>query len=188
MDSLIDHAVLSLLIERPSYGYELYERFERRFGEFLPTSQSNVYEALSRLEREGCVERGDPGGSGGRPRINRRPTEEGLEVSRSWQVESLREDPRRLELFSRLASVGVRNLADMQRVLDRFEEESTREAREVTMPNPDPASTDPLSELLWELLIEWQRRTVAAQLEWVPYARGRVRAWAKGRPEGEDSG
>jgi DNA-binding PadR family transcriptional regulator len=49
--SLIDHAVLALVIERPSYGYELYERFGRRFGEFLPASQGNVYDALKRLER-----------------------------------------------------------------------------------------------------------------------------------------
>jgi DNA-binding PadR family transcriptional regulator len=186
--SLIDYAVLSLLIERPSYGYELYERFERRFGEFLPTSRSNLYDALKRLEREGCIERASQGGSRGRPRINHRPTEEGLEASWSWLADCLQDDPRRLELFSRLASVGVRNMEDMQKVLDRFEEQSTREARQVELPNPDPASIDPLSDLLWEMLIEQRRRIVAAQLEWVPHARSRVRAWAEGGPAGEDTG
>jgi DNA-binding PadR family transcriptional regulator len=164
VESLIDYAVLALLIERPSYGYELYARYERRFGELLPTSKGNVYEVLKRLEREGYVEKAGTSGSLGRPRVNRRVTEGGLAASRSWLGERLRDDPRRLELFGRLASVGLRD------------------------PNPDPASTEPLSELLWELLVEQQRRVAAAQLEWVTYARSRVCAWAADRSAGEEPG
>ncbi len=188
MESLIDYAVLALLIERPSYGYELYARYERRFGELLPTSKGNVYEVLKRLEREGYVEKAGASGSPGRPRVNRRVTEEGVVVSRAWLGERLRDDPRRLELFSRLASVGLRDPEGMHELLDCYEEESGREARQIAIPNPDPASTDPLSELLWELLVEQQRRVAAAQLEWVSYARSRVRAWAEGRSAGEGAG
>jgi DNA-binding PadR family transcriptional regulator len=178
--SLIDYAVLALVIERPSYGYELYERFERRFGEFLPTSQTNVYEALNRLEREGYVQIAGLGGSRGRPRVNRSATDEGLTTYRLWLGEHLRDDPQRLELLSRLASAGLRDLEGMNEMLDRYEEESAREARQIAIPKPDPALTDPMGELLWELLVEQRRRVAAAQLEWVAYARSRVRARAEG--------
>lgn len=55
MPSLIDYAVLGLLIERPSNGEELYERFVGRFGELLPASRAKVDAALERLEREGLI-------------------------------------------------------------------------------------------------------------------------------------
>ncbi len=55
MPSLIDYAVLGLLIEQPSDGEELYERFDREFGAFLPASQAAVEDALRRLELEGRV-------------------------------------------------------------------------------------------------------------------------------------
>lgn len=184
VSSLIDHAVLALVIERPSYGYELYERFGRRFGEFLPASLGNVYDALKRLEREGYVEFAGLSGSRGRPRVNRRATASGLTTYRLWLGEHLRDDPQRLELFSRLASAGLRDPEGMHAMLDRYEEESAREARKIAIPNPDPASTDPMGELLWELLVEQQRRIAAVQLEWVAYARSRVRARAEGGSAG----
>ncbi len=115
-------------------------------------------------------------------------TEGGLAASRSWLGERLRDDPRRLELFGRLASVGLRDPEGMHELLDGYEEESGRQARQIAIPNPDPASTDPLSELLWELLVEQQRRVAAAQLEWVTYARSRVCAWAADRSAGEEPG
>jgi DNA-binding PadR family transcriptional regulator len=185
VSSLIDYAVLALVIERPSYGYELYERFERRFGEFLPTSQANVYEALKRLERDGYVEVAGMAGSQGRPRINRRATTEGLEASRSWLAERILDDPRRLDLLSRMASAGLRNAAGMHELLDRYEEDSAREARQIAIPNPDPAAADPVGELLWDLLTEHRRRVAATQLEWAAYARSRVRAMAQSGPAGE---
>jgi DNA-binding PadR family transcriptional regulator len=186
--SLIDYAVLALVIERPSYGYELYERLGRRFGEFLPASQGNVYDALKRLEREGYVEFSGLGGSRGRPRVNHRATEDGLTTYRLWLGEHLRDDPQRLELLSRLASTGLRDPEGMHEMLDRYEEESAREARQIAIPNPDPASTDPMGELLWELLVEQRRRVAAAQLEWVAYARSRVRARAEGGSAVESAG
>jgi DNA-binding PadR family transcriptional regulator len=185
--SLVDYAVLVLLIERSSYGYELYERFDRRFGNFLPTSQGNVYDALKRMEREGYVEVASVGGSRGRPRIYHGATEKGLVAYRSWLVERLRDDPRRLELFSRLASAGLRDSKAASGVLDLYEEEAAREARRIEPPNSDVTSRDPMGELLGELLVEQQRRVAAAQLEWVAYARSRIDAWTEGGPGRESA-
>ena len=45
--------VVSILLERPRYGYELVEEIHRRFG-FRP-SRITCYVVLYRLEREGLI-------------------------------------------------------------------------------------------------------------------------------------
>jgi DNA-binding PadR family transcriptional regulator len=166
--SLIDSIILALVIEKPSYGYELHERFERRFGKFLSTSLATVYDALGRLEEGEYVEvAGHSGARRGRPRVNFQATAKGVEIHLSWLAERLREDPRRLALLSRLASTSLRRTDAMLSVIDRFMEECSLEARQIAM----PACED---DLLCELFAEQRRRVVAAQLEWGAYARSRI--------------
>lgn len=76
---LLDGIMLALVVEKPSYGYEIHERFARRFGEILSTSRANVYDVLGRLEEEGYVAVAGRSGSRGRPRVNFRATDEGAE-------------------------------------------------------------------------------------------------------------
>ncbi len=48
MRSPINWGVLGLLIERPGYGYDLFHRFERTYGELLElSSPSQIYKALN---------------------------------------------------------------------------------------------------------------------------------------------
>jgi DNA-binding PadR family transcriptional regulator len=164
---LIDSIILALVIEKPSYGYELHERFERRFGKFLSTSQANVYDALSRLEEGEYVEVAGHSGARGRPRVNFQATTKGVEIHQSWLAERLREDPQRLALLSRLASTSLRRTDAMLSVIDRFMEECSQEARKIAMPTCE-------GDLLCELFAEQRRRVVAAQLEWGTYARSRI--------------
>ncbi len=49
-------AVLGLVIERPSYGYEIGRRFETRFAELLPASRPSVYRMLGGLAAAGLIE------------------------------------------------------------------------------------------------------------------------------------
>jgi DNA-binding PadR family transcriptional regulator len=165
--SLIDNVILALVIEKPSYGYELHERFERRFGEFLSTSLANIYDVLSRLEGDEYVEVAGRSGARGRPRINFQATAKGVETNLSWLVERLRDDPQRLALMSRLASTSLRRADAMLKVIDGFLEECSLEARQIATPECD-------GDLLGELLVEQRRRVVAAQLEWGAYARSKV--------------
>jgi DNA-binding PadR family transcriptional regulator len=166
LSSLIDSVVLALVIEKPSYGYEIHERFQRRFGEFLSTSRANVYDALRRLEGDEYVEVAGRSGARGRPRVNFKATPRGVEANSSWLAEGLQEDLERLGLWSRLAS--LRRPDARLEVIDRFEEECSLEARQIAMPVCD-------DDLLGDLLIEYRRRLVAAKLEWAAYARSRIR-------------
>jgi DNA-binding PadR family transcriptional regulator len=163
---LIDGIVLALVIEKSSYGYEIHDRFARRFGESLPTSRANVYDVLGRLEEEGYVAVAGHSGSRGRPRINFQATDQGTEVHLSWLADCLC-DPQCFEVLSRLASSGLRRTDAKLKLIDRFMEQSSREASEIAMPGCDDS-------LLWDLHVELRRRLADAKLEWGAYARSLV--------------
>src|SRR5580658_10158919 len=50
-------AVLGLVIEKPSHGYEIGQRFERRFGGFLRVGRSSIYAALGSLMEAELIEK-----------------------------------------------------------------------------------------------------------------------------------
>jgi DNA-binding PadR family transcriptional regulator len=86
--SLAAWLVLGLIIQQPSHGYELYQRFER-FGAVLPLSRSSVYAVLDRLRERGMVEEIDlePVGPVSRKRESRRSyraTAVGASAYRRW--------------------------------------------------------------------------------------------------------
>src|ERR1700731_241869 len=57
MQSLVNWALLGLVIERPSYAYELAQRFERTYEGVLSLSSiSHVYTALGTLRDRSLVE------------------------------------------------------------------------------------------------------------------------------------
>ncbi|MET9317700.1 PadR family transcriptional regulator [Kribbella sp. NPDC003505] len=52
----IQHAVLALLTDRPSYGYELKSAFESSIGpQWGPLNIGHLYQVLDRLSRDGLV-------------------------------------------------------------------------------------------------------------------------------------
>ena len=52
----IKHALLALLAQEPSYGYELKKRYDEVIGLLWPLQQAQVYNNLRLLERTGLVE------------------------------------------------------------------------------------------------------------------------------------
>src|ERR1700684_2177233 len=82
MRSPVNWAVLGLMIERPSYGYEILQRFERNYGELLKlSSPSQIYTALDSLMDRGMIEatsEPSPDAAVRQPRLHYRATEEGV--------------------------------------------------------------------------------------------------------------
>lgn len=169
---LIDGIVLALVVEKPSYGYEIHDRFVRRFGGDLPTSRANVYDVLGRLEEEGYVAVAGHSGPRGRPRVNFRATDQGTEIHLSWLAGCLC-DPQCFMVLSRLASSGLRRTDAKLRLIDRFVERSSQEASEIAIPECDDS-------LLLDLHVELRRRLADAKLEWGAYARQLVLEHAGG--------
>jgi DNA-binding PadR family transcriptional regulator len=182
--SQLDHVVLGLVIDKPSYGYEIFERFDRRFGAFMPASTSGIYKVLGRLEDEGLIERLEPKVPTrleGRPRINYRATKPGASRYRAWLADRIRESPERAELLARLGSAVTRRPAAIVEVINAYERECLQEAMTAASLKPARSQSDPVSGLMEDLIVEEQRRSIAAQIAWVAYARERIAVYAKDR-------
>jgi DNA-binding PadR family transcriptional regulator len=58
MRSPVSWALLGLVIDRPDYGYNLFHRFQRAYGDTLELSTpSQIYAGLNGLETNGLIER-----------------------------------------------------------------------------------------------------------------------------------
>jgi DNA-binding PadR family transcriptional regulator len=179
-------AVLGLVIEKPSHGYEIGQRFERRFGGFLSIGRSSIYAALTSLmeaeliERmSGCSKTGvSRGAKAGAPY---RATAYGARAYRAWLAERVRSDPQRVEMLGRMALAGVRSVDAALEFIARYEQECVREAQDLARPaDGEAGGAGELSGVLARLLVEERRRMIDAQLAWITYARAELRAMHAG--------
>jgi DNA-binding PadR family transcriptional regulator len=101
----LKHAVLALIAERRSYGYELVQRFEERVGPAWRLNASAVYPALDQLERAGLATSASRrGGTRRSPRVAYAATPAGLAALEAW-LDTLAPPPEpvRSELHLRIA-------------------------------------------------------------------------------------
>jgi DNA-binding PadR family transcriptional regulator len=81
----IQHAVLALLEEGPSYGYELKSRFEEAIGpQWGELNIGHLYQVLERLVREGSVKRREVAQSSRPDKAVYRLTAAGRRELESW--------------------------------------------------------------------------------------------------------
>ncbi|HTA36332.1 MAG TPA: PadR family transcriptional regulator, partial [Solirubrobacteraceae bacterium] len=100
MQSPVNWALLGLVIERPSYAYELAQRFERTYGEVLALSSvSHVYTALSALKGRSLISEIPGTRTGAQPKPRYEATDEGMLLYGEWLVGQVGEDRRRQQLF-----------------------------------------------------------------------------------------
>jgi DNA-binding PadR family transcriptional regulator len=175
-------AVLGLVIEKPSHGYEIGQRFERRFGEFLSVGRSSIYAALGTLMDAELVEKMSPRSStgvrrGAKAGASYRATPDGARAYRAWLADRVRNDPQRVAMLGRMALACVHSVEAAMDFIARYEQECVREAQELARPTTTVESgADGLSAVLERLLVEERRRMIDAQLAWITYARAELRA------------
>jgi DNA-binding PadR family transcriptional regulator len=175
-------SVLGLVIEKPSHGYEIGQRFERRFGSFLRVGRSSIYAALGTLMDAGLIEkisaRSNTGVSqGAKVGACYRATARGARAYRGWLAERVRNDPQRVDMLGRMTLAGVHSVEAALDFIARYEQECVHEARELARPSDDtPSGCVGISELVERLLIEERRRMIDAQLAWITYARAELRS------------
>jgi DNA-binding PadR family transcriptional regulator len=184
MRSPVNWALLGLVIERQSYGYELAQRFERTYGDALQiSSRSHIYEAINSLVARGLIERApaqNAADEARQPKPHYRATEAGICSYEHWLIDYLEEDRRRARTFARqLAALGPEHA---QRVLTRLSEASLRD---VGRP-PAKADCDQQSEapetFAQRLVDEQERLRAGAMLSWIQFAQREVRdAGGRGR-------
>jgi DNA-binding PadR family transcriptional regulator len=179
-------AVLGLVIEKPSHGYEIGQRFDRRFGGFLSVGRSSIYAALATLMDADMIEkmsgRSTTGVSrGAKAGASYRATAQGARAYRGWLAERVRNDPQRVEMLGRMTLAGVHSVEAALDFIGRYERECVREAQELSRPVAGAApGHGGISSVVERLLIEERRRMIDAQLSWITYARAELRAVSPG--------
>jgi DNA-binding PadR family transcriptional regulator len=180
--SPVSWALLGLVIQRPSYGYELVQRFERTYGEALSlSSPSQIYTALDTLARRGMIEKlpahAAPAGVVRQPKPHYRATPAGVSDYQQWLIGQIHDERRRSRLFAR--QLAMLEPAAALAVIERYEQTCLREARETALPSAGEPSGAGTEGLVARLLSENDRLALGARLAWIEYLRRELTAPAQ---------
>lgn len=169
----VNAAVLALVIEQPSYGYEVWQRFEARFGGVLDVGASRIYQAFDGLLDEGLIEELPAAAEVARrqPRLRYRATERGRRLHRVWLAEELRDDPVRAELSQRLLATAADDRATLLEVVDRYEQACLDEMAQLAAPERTT-----IGAVRDRLLAEERRLVLEARMKWILFARRQLEA------------
>jgi DNA-binding PadR family transcriptional regulator len=182
MQSPVVWALLGLVIERPSYAYELAQRFDRTFeGALTLSSTSRVYTALGTLQKRGLVEEVSGTRTGRQPKPRYRATAQGAVDYRDWLVGQFDDNRRRQRLFVLQLAALARDAEATLELVARFEQACVKEASMTPLSSRNGGSPDRATDLVTRLLSEESRLVVAATLAWVKYARRELVALTKQR-------
>ena len=172
MRSPLNWALLGLVIQRPSYGYELVQRFERTYGDALElSSPSQIYTALDALKRRSLIEEFAESDDGARvvrqPKPHYRVTAEGMRGYQEWLIAQVQDERRRSHLFAQqLAVLAPR---DALAVIERYEQACLTQASRTPIARGQGPNNG--GGLVDRLIYEEGRLAVGARLAWIDYAR-----------------
>ena len=167
--------VLALVIEQPSHGYEINQRYERRLGAVVPTSVARVYGALERLHECGLIEEVEINSAGPMSkregmRHSYQATRPGVEAYRGWLGVAMVDDDERPRLVAPIVAAGLVSVRVLLDAIDRFEERCLKELHGfngVEATEPDA----PLENVVDELVRDQRRRELESRCDWAVNAR-----------------
>jgi DNA-binding PadR family transcriptional regulator len=175
MTSLVYWTLLGLVIERASYGRELYNRFERMYGDVVRLSgPSHVYGGLESLEKRRLIKSAPGTGSDRQPRTHYRATPLGTSSYEDWFVDQVAAQRRSQELLVRQLSVFAGDPGTALRMLGGVERQHLKEAERAGRSSDAPIGSR--AELIDDLVAERHRLDVGGWLKWFQYAQDRVEA------------
>jgi DNA-binding PadR family transcriptional regulator len=177
MQSPVNWALLGLVIERPSYAYELAQRFERTYQDSLALSSvSHVYTAMRALQDRGLVEEVAGTRAGRQPRPHYRATPEGMAGYSEWLVGQVGQERRRQRLFILQLGALTHDPQSALEVIARSEQECLAQASDTPLPRTTGAGPESSSDVLARLIGEEARLAAGARLKWLQYARRELEA------------
>jgi len=181
-------ALLGLLIERPSHGYELAQRFDDVYGDALALSdRTNVYRVLRALHADGLIQearprRSDKPARNRLPKPNYRATAKGVRAYQQWLVSQMEEQRARQRLFALQLSMLEPGTA--LSVIERYEHECLQDAGEAAEAEQIAPSTQGAAGVARRLADADQRLALEVRLTWIAYARSELQALIRDRGEG----
>ncbi len=163
-------ALLGLVIERPSHGYEFAQRFRRIYDDTLGLNNpKNIYRLLETLIGHGLIEETKPSAKdkparNHLPKPRYRATTHGQRAYADWLVAQLRQEFDQHRLFARqLAMLEPEDALD---VLERYEREYLGEEAQET-----PSQPSHEAGIAEDLAQEDERLKLSTTLTWLQYAR-----------------
>lgn len=102
----LPHALLTVLVERPSSGAELASRFDRTLGFLWQATHQQIYRELRRIEEAGWVESSPVEAGLGRKRVYQ-VLPEGLRELKRWVAAESDPKPLRDEILIRIRAEAV---------------------------------------------------------------------------------
>jgi DNA-binding PadR family transcriptional regulator len=110
---------LSLLSKQPTHGYDLLQSYESLFSSVLsPLNAGQIYTTLSRLERDGLVQKYPVVQEGKPDKRIYELTEEGRQVLEEWFAHPLAGPRIKDNFYLKLISSQMSNLAEPQKIID----------------------------------------------------------------------
>jgi DNA-binding PadR family transcriptional regulator len=167
----VRQALLALLEQGPMYGSQLRADFEQRTGATWPLNIGQVYQTLSRLERDGLVESLADDGR----QVVYRATDAGRAEVRQWFATPVeRTQPPRDELAIKLSIAVTLPGVDIQSIVQRQRiatigalQDYTRLKREHPVGDAD--------SLAWSLVLDSLIFAAEAEVRWLDHCEARVR-------------
>jgi DNA-binding PadR family transcriptional regulator len=176
MQSSVNWALLGLIIERPSYAYELARRFERTYdGALALSSVSHVYTALANLRDRALVEEIRGGGPEPRSKRRYRASQLGEAEHARWLIGQVAEERRRQRVLSVQLGALAHDPARAIAVLDDYERACLAEIAAAPAGGAEEQGPG-ITRLVARLAGEETRLSVAAKLKWAQYARAQLGA------------
>jgi DNA-binding PadR family transcriptional regulator len=166
----VRQALLALLDEQPMYGAQLRAQFERRTGGTWPLNVGQVYQTLTRLERDGLVEAaGAPDDEG---RIAYRLTEAGRAASASWWTTPVdRAEAPRDELVIKLALAVTVPGVDVPAVVQTQRTQTLRQLQDLTRLKQQANAHE---DLAWLLVLDNLVFAAEAEVRWLDHVEARL--------------
>ena len=168
----IKMGLLALLTEGPAYGYQLRAEFEARTGATWPLNVGQVYQTLSRLERDGSVE---PAGEE-EGRVLYRITDQGREEVAGWFISPVvRTQPARDELAIKLALAVTSPGVDVGAVIQQQRTATMAALQDYTRLKRQD------QDLAWGLVLDALVFQTEAEIRWLDHCEARLRRQAAER-------
>lgn len=151
----IQHAVLALLADGESHGYELREQFEQAVGpQWGELSIGHLYQVLDRLAREGLLRRRGVRQAARPDRIVYRLTDAGRAELDAWlETPFVRQSGYRDDFFLKLAAAARLGRGPLQRVIATQRKAYTEELHALAQLRAQHEA-DPVVRLLIEAAID----------------------------------
>ena len=186
----VRQALLALLGEEPKYGYQLRAEFEHRTGAAWPLNVGQVYQTLTRLERDGLVTVAAQGAgdvaapeaheAGDRGQVRYAITDLGLAEVDAWFTTAVpRSTPPRDELAIKLAvavtlpGVDIGRLVQQQRTATMQALQGHMRAKRALGDPAGPSGSH--EDLAHSLVLDSLIFDAEAELRWLDHCETRLR-------------